>query len=99
MYKVCNQLIEQVGPTISISQQWQITQRENRGNENMTDNTITDLQLKKKKNLDIYFNSLYCVSLLENTKVECDYIYYFWIFLHINGNMGRFESSLVVRRM
>ena len=26
-----------------------------------------------KKNLDIYFNSLYCVSLLENTKVECDY--------------------------
>ena len=29
-----------------------------------------------KKNLDIYFNSLYCVSVLENTKVECDCICY-----------------------
>ena len=45
MYKVCNQPIEQVGPTTAISQQWQIAQRENRGNENMADSTITDLQL------------------------------------------------------
>ena len=45
VYKVCNQPIEQAGPTTAISQQWQIAQRENRGNENMADSTIIDLQL------------------------------------------------------
>ena len=29
-----------------------------------------------KKNIDIYFNSLDCVSVLENTKMECDCICY-----------------------
>ena len=29
-----------------------------------------------KKNFEIYFNFLYCVSVLENTKVECDCICY-----------------------
>ena len=62
MYKVCNQLIEQVGPTISISQQWQITQRENRGNENMTDNTITDLQLFISSHRNIGSEIILCMD-------------------------------------
>jgi len=45
VYKVCNQPIEKAGPTTAISQQWQTSQRENRGNENMTDSTIIDLKL------------------------------------------------------
>ena len=45
VYKVYNRPIVTAGPLTAISQQWKIAQSKNRGNENIVDNTITDLQL------------------------------------------------------
>ena len=36
----------------------------------------SSLNIHKKKNFDIYFNSLYYVSAIENNKIEYDYISY-----------------------
>ena len=52
-YKVCNQPIKQAGPLTAISQQWQIAQSENRGNDSMSHNTINDLRffINSQRNL------------------------------------------------
>ena len=77
MYKVCNQSLEQARPQIATSQQWQISQQEDRETESMVDTTINNLQSFIKSQQNTGNGIILCINVNEianykNNRKLCD---------------------------